>query len=136
MIDHLIRCATAEHAEALIARFGPSRAMACRVVLTEAVHDTSDPAAPVVVEPEQVADGHHVWVALDALDESLRELPDAACRLIADREAALRGEAFIAYVAADVDGDTLASARVDPVVAGARYPFAAMADRVVQDADP
>lgn len=123
MIDHLIRCATPEDAEALIERFGPSRAMACRVVLTEAVHDMSDPMAPALVEPEQVATGHHVWIALDSLDEGLRDLPDAACRLIADREASQRGEPFIRYAAPDIGPETLSTARVDPCVAGAVYPF-------------
>lgn len=123
MIDHLIRCATPEDAEALIAQYGPSRAMACRVVLAEAVYEMSDPAGPVLLEPEQVADGHHVWIALDGLDEGLRDLPDAACRLIADREASQRGEPFVLYAAGDIGPETLSTARVDPVVAGADYPF-------------
>lgn len=123
MIDHLIRCATVEDAEALIERFGTSRAIACRVVLAEAVYDTGDPEAPTLIEPEQVADGHHVWIALDDLDECLRDLPDGACRLIADREAAQRGEPFMRYAAPDIGPETLSSARVEPVVAGATYLF-------------
>lgn len=124
MIDHLIRCATQEDAETLVRQFGRSRAHTCRVILQDAEWDVSDdPENPVLVTPEIVAEGHHVWVALDALDESLRGLPENACRLIADRDAALAGQPFLLHQAPDIPPETMATARIVPVPAGSGYPF-------------
>lgn len=126
MIDHLIRCATAEDAGALIERFGASRAFETRAVLADAVWDMSDPDEPVLVSPEIAAEGFHVWIALDVLDEDLRGLPDAACRLVADRQLGVEGATFadvLLYHAPDIGPEVLASARIEPVPAGADYPF-------------
>lgn len=126
MIDHLIRYETQEAADALVEQYGASRAYQPRVILQDAVWDETDPDNPVLVSPEVTASGHHVWVVLDALDEALRDLPDNACRLIGDR-AACGPEAtwqdVLLHHAADVTVEVLESARVDPVPAGADYPW-------------
>lgn len=67
--------------------------------------------------------GWYIVVALPAIHSVLRDLPDAACRLIADRDAANRGENFIRYVAADMDPAVLSVAKVEPIFAGSSYPF-------------
>lgn len=126
IIDHLIRCATQEEADALVQTYGTSRAYQPRVILQDAEWDDSDPEAPVLVTPEITAAGYHVWIALDALDESLRDLPDNACRLIAD--SALCGPTatfrdVLLYHAVDIGDDVLRSARLDPVSAGTNYPW-------------
>jgi hypothetical protein len=67
--------------------------------------------------------GWYVVIALPALSEALRDIPGNACRLIADRDAADRGERFMRYVAADLSPGDLASAHVEPLFAGSGYPF-------------
>lgn len=64
-----------------------------------------------------------VWLALPALDESLRDMPGNACRLIADRDAADAGKPFLLYRAPDLTDDVFSAARVEPVFAGTKYPF-------------
>lgn len=96
-----------------------------RVILQEAVWDRTDPMAPVLVTPEVLASGWHCIVARDALDPMLRDLPDNACRLIADRDAALAGQSFIRYTASDFDPALLGTARVEPTPSGANHPFGA-----------
>jgi len=126
IIDHLIRCASAEEAQELEDRYGPSLAYQPRVILQDAVWDLSDPDAPEIVTPEILASGWHVWIALDAADDALRDLPDDACRLIGDRslcapEATWRD--VLLYHAEDIDEIVLATARIEPVPAGSDYPF-------------
>lgn len=67
--------------------------------------------------------GWHIVIALPALDPALRDLPGNACRLITDREAAVRGEPFVRYAAPDMRPAVLSVARVEPVFAGSSYPF-------------
>lgn len=126
IIDHLIRCATQEDADTLVEQYGASRAYQPRVILADAVWDETDPDNPVLVSPEVTASGYHVWLALDALDEDLRDLPDNACRLIGDR-AACGPEAWwqdaLLYHAHDIPVEVLDTARVEPVPAGDNYPW-------------
>lgn len=126
MIDHLIRCDSQEAADALVEQYGASRAYQPRVILQDAVWDYSDPDNPVIVSPEVTASGHHVWIVLDALDDTLRDLPDNACRLIGDR--AMCGpdatwQDALLFHARDISADVLNTARVDPVPAGMDYPW-------------
>jgi len=126
MIDHLIRCATQADADALAAQYGPSRAYQPKVILQDAVWDTTDPDNPVMTTPAVLAEGYHVWLALDALEPALRDLPDDNCRLIADRNAALAGvrvETFMLFHAADITDQLMQVARIEPVPAGSGYPF-------------
>ena len=67
--------------------------------------------------------GWYVVIALPALSAALRDVPGNACRLIADREAAERGESFIRYVAPDMTPDVLGTAHIEPLFAGSGYPF-------------
>lgn len=142
MIDHLIEFASRQAAaEALggfydaeterwllpahvILNIGGANDESIRVILSEAVWDNTDPMNPVLATPETLAAGWYCIVAKDALDPALRDLPDHACRLIADRQAALAGQSFIRYTAADLDPALLGTARVEPTPAGANYPFA------------
>lgn len=126
MIDHLIRLATPEEANALEAEYGPSRAYQPRVILVDAVWDATDWENPVLVTPEVTASGYHVWIALDALSESLRDLPGDACRLIGDRS--LCGPTatwrdVLLHHAPDITDEVLSTARVSPVPAGSDYPW-------------
>lgn len=126
MIDHLIRCASQEDADALVDQYGGSLAYQPRVVLQVAEWDTSDPDNPSLVTPEVVASGYHIWIALAALDETLRDLPGDACRLIADRSLCspeATWQDVLLHHAADITTEVLDSARVDPVPAGADYPW-------------
>lgn len=124
MIDHLMRCATPEAAKALIKQYGAARAFGCRVILTPAEWDMTDPENPVEVQPEVLAEGHFVWIALTEISPSLAEALDNACRLIADRAAALaQSPDFILYTAPDLEPGLIETATIEPVPAGAGYPF-------------
>ncbi|MFC3206896.1 hypothetical protein [Aquamicrobium soli] len=126
MIDHLVHCATQDDADALMEQYGSSRAYQPRVILQDAVWDMADPENPVLVSAEVTASGYHVWIALDALDEALRDLPDNACRLIGDRSLCGSGATWqdvLLYHGADISSEVLSSARVDPVPAGTDYPW-------------
>lgn len=126
MIDHLIRCASQEDADALVEQYGASRAYQPRVILQDAVWDLTDPDNPVLVTPEVTASGYHVWIALDTLDEALRDLPDDACRLIGDRARCgpdATWEDVLLYHAADIGPGVLNTARIEPVPAGTDYPW-------------
>lgn len=67
--------------------------------------------------------GWYVVIALPVLSAALRDIPGNACRLIADRDAAARGESFIRHTAADLTPGDLAAAHVEPLFAGSGYPF-------------
>ena len=129
IIDHLIRCATQEAADALMRAYGTSRAYQPRVILQDAVWDDGDPEAPVLVVPEVTAAGHHVWIALGALDEGLRDLPGDDCRVIADCDLYCSGAAvseWLVYTAPDVGPGIITTARLDPEPAGRNYPWRAV----------
>lgn len=126
MIDHLIRCSTQAEADTLQEQFGDWCSHHLRIILQDAVWDNSDPENPVLVTPEVTAPGFHVWVSLDAIDESLRDLPNNACRWIADT--ALSGpdaslESVFVYHAVDITPKALATAKPSPIPAGRNYPF-------------
>jgi len=126
MIDHLIRCDTQAAADALVAQYGASRAYRPSVILQDAVWDLSDPEKPEMLSPEVTAAGCHVWLALDQIDEALRDLPDDACRLIGDRALCGPDATFadvLLFHAADIGPEVLASARIEPVPAGSDYPW-------------
>lgn len=73
--------------------------------------------------PDVVLPGFWVAIGLRTLSEVLRDLPGNACRIIADREAAVRGESFLRYVSPAVNPAELATVKVEPLFAGATYPF-------------
>lgn len=115
MIDHLLTFADEDAAaEALDAALPPGwRA--------RAIWPTR-----IVLPDESDVPGFHVTIAEMSLSEALRDLPGNACRLIADREASVRGasrEEFTLYLAPDMNMTVLDVARVEPTFAGARYPF-------------
>lgn len=123
MIDHLLNFADEAAAKQAIPQY--------------VVYDTDDQgkwrtnlcfadiSVYVIVDGVRVAfPGWFIIVALSELDPTLRDLPDNACRLITDREAAVAGSpTFMRYVAADMDPAVLSSARVEPTPAGSNYPF-------------
>ena len=87
--------------------------------------DFSDPENPVQTQPEVLIPGWYCIVADSLVNESVRDLPDNVCRLIANREAAIAGDPnFILYTAPDLTPETMASvAFVEPTFAGSQYPF-------------
>jgi hypothetical protein len=110
----------------VILNIGGANDQSIRIILSEAVGDRSDPDPQnwTITTPEVLASGWHCIVVRPALDEALRDLPGNACRLIADRDAAIAGNpAFIVYTAPDLDQGLLNTARVEPTPSGARYPF-------------
>lgn len=96
-----------------------------RVGLSRAVWDYSDPEHPVETTPEALLPGWYCLVATNALDTSIRDLPDNVCRLIADRERSGTEPAdYLLYTAPDLTPETLAAvAFVEPTYAGSRHPF-------------
>ena len=71
----------------------------------------------------QAYSGWFIVVSRPMLDPALRDLPNNACRLITDRDAADRGDSFILYTAPDLDPAVLSVAHVEPLFAGSDYPF-------------
>lgn len=124
-IDRETHESASSFASNVILNIGGANDQSIRIILSEAIWDRSDPDPHnwTITTPEVLAAGWHAIVCRDAIDTNLRDLPGNACRLIADRDAALRGESFMRYLAADIDPAVLASARVEPTPAGARYPF-------------
>ncbi len=125
-------------------QFKASQVLVVRLVLVDAVWDNSDPENPILTTPEVVAPGFYVVVSAKAQDESLKALPNNACRLVADRTligkrtpaewdytdpdnpVLISGNEpvpIIVYEAPDLDAGTLSKARIDPMFAGANYPF-------------
>ncbi|MEJ0043188.1 MAG: hypothetical protein WDM81_13670 [Rhizomicrobium sp.] len=99
--------------------WNPGYAMSVDVTLPDPSGAVDDAGEPVRVPMEK----SFVWISLPALDATLRDMPDNACRLIADRDAANAGETFLIYRASDLDDATMAAARIAPVYAGTNYPF-------------
>ena len=86
----------------------------------------TDPDTGQIYEQETRQPFADWWIviALPALDPNLRDLPGAACQLIADREAAARGDPnFLIYLAPDIEPLMLSVCRVEPTFAGSEYPF-------------
>ena len=94
-----------------------------KIITADAVWDTSDPQEPVLVSAEESLPGFWLAIALPEVSQVLIALPNDACRLIADREAAGRGEEYIRYVSPAVEPSMLTTATVAPVFAGSAYPF-------------
>lgn len=94
-----------------------------KVVLKDAVYDEDGE----VVEPAETVPGWFLWVSTREFDEGLRNLPDNACRIIADRGAYKAGKEFLVYVAPDMDTEIFETAKLRPIVAGADYPFGEIA---------
>lgn len=141
MIDHLLRftdraaAGTAlaplglasesdNFAANIILNVGGPNDESVRVILQDAVWDHSDPENPVLTTPEVLAPGWYCVACEPLVNVTLRDLPDNACRLIADRKSAVAGDPnFIVYTAPDLDPDMFATARVEPLPLGGRYPF-------------
>lgn len=75
------------------------------------------------VEIRATIPGYFVAVALDYVSDALIALPNAACRIVSDRDAAIEGAPFFRYLAPDLDPALLTIASVSPVFAGSEYPF-------------
>lgn len=138
MIDHLLSFADEVAAQAALPSYwtpanedGPGnwRGDVCipgvavyAIIGTETI---ADPETGQSYERDvrQVYPGWYIVVSLPTMDYNLRDLPDNACRLIADRDAARRGESFIVYTSPDMDPAVLSVAYVEPTFAGSEYPF-------------
>jgi hypothetical protein len=135
MFDHLLTFETEDAAKAALPSYGSEvdgtwnwNESAClpnvAIVLSDAVWDYSDPESPVEVSPRETFPGWHIVVSLPQRSAELEGLPGNACRLVASRALMGTGE-FLVYTAPDLDLGIVSSARIDPVFAGAEYPFGA-----------
>jgi len=70
--------------------------------------------------------GYYVNVALEEPSKELMELPNEACRIVADREADSEGSNFFVYLNPNVDVQLLTKCRVSPYFSGSEYPFGAI----------
>lgn len=95
-----------------------------RVGTQRAEWDFSDPEHPVQTQAEALIPGWYCIVADTLVNESVRDLPDNACRLIANREAAIAGDLnFVIYTAPDLTPETMAAVQfVEPTFVGSQYP--------------
>jgi hypothetical protein len=94
-----------------------------KIITQEAVWDRTDPQAPELITPEEVAPGFWVMAATTDLRVGMRDLPDNKCHHIRDRDKANAGQAFMEFVSSetrDIDVDVV---RISPVFAGSQYPF-------------
>ena len=111
MIDHVLMFAT--------------EAEATQVLPEKYFNDSTTIKNLTVSLGEFVFPGYFMAVALDAPDDFLIKLPNEACRIVSDREAAKFGENFFLYVAPSVDLNLLSTAVISPVYFGSEYPFCA-----------
>lgn len=118
IIDHLLRFQDEATAQAALPEYWLAEADAWR-------GDLCIPGVSVFTEADGPFAGWFIIIALPAVSATLRDLPDHACRLIAERDTANAGQPFLRFVAADMDPGVLASARVVPTFAGSTYPFGA-----------
>lgn len=118
IIDHLLRFPDEATAQAALPEYWIAEAGTWR-------GDICIPGVSVFTEADDPFPGWFIVIALPAISATLRDLPDHACRLIADRDAANAGLPFLRYVAADMAPGALASARLVPTFAGSTYPFGA-----------
>lgn len=125
MIDHILKFDSEVAAKSALADYviedtwdGSRTIPDLKIITQEAAWDHSDPENPVLVSPEQTLPGFWIAVALLELATALRDLPDNACRFIANRDTG----GFI-YTAPDINAGLLATARVAPVFAGSGYSF-------------
>jgi hypothetical protein len=96
-----------------------------RIITAEAVYE-GEGMDRKLVSPEEVLPGFWVAIALTELSTTLRDLPNEACRLITDRDAANAGgtfQQFTVYASPSLDLQAVQSYRVAPVFAGSKYPF-------------
>lgn len=92
-----------------------------RVTGTETVTPPEGEGEPYDREIRQPLPGWFLVISLTALSPELRDLP--GCMLIADRDAADRGEPFIVYLASSFDPADLETTQAEPLFAGTDYPF-------------
>ena len=96
-----------------------------KIITAEAVYE-GEGMDRELVSPEEVLPGFWVAIALTELSTTLRDLPNEACRLITDRDAANAGgtfQQFTVYASPSLDLQAVQSYRVAPVFAGSKYPF-------------
>jgi hypothetical protein len=96
-----------------------------KIITAEAVYE-GEGMDRELVSPEEVLPGFWVAIALTELSTTLRDLPNEACRLITDRDAANAGQSFAqftVYASPSLDLQAVQSYRVAPVFAGSKYPF-------------
>lgn len=135
MMDHVLRFADEAAARAALPDFwqeiegfgGGWRAdcvLADVIVYTvTGVEIIQTPTGPLEVETRTLFPGWFMVIAQRRLNAALRDLPDIACRVIVDRNAAIAGSPdFIRYAAPDLSAETIATARVSPTFAGSAYP--------------
>jgi hypothetical protein len=124
IFDHLLRFDNENSAKAVIGKYYAS---------SDSDYEggwRGDVTIPDVSVYVEAADGTRTpvpgWflvIALPTISFELRDLPNAACRLIADREAAAAGKVFLRYLAPDIDSAILSVAHIEPTFAGSAYPF-------------
>ena len=73
------------------------------------------------VETREYLPYWYLWIAVSEVIDALR----GRCIIIADREASVRGEAFI--IDTLMPPEALPLYQIEPVIAGSRYPFGAPA---------
>jgi hypothetical protein len=134
MIDHLLRFDTeaAAQADPVVGAYfvqGAWRGDICipnvsvyAVTGTQTITDP-DTGTSYQADVRTPFSGWYIVISLSEISAALRDLPGNLCRMITDRDAANRGDAFVRYVAPDVTQADLATAIVEPTFAGSRYPF-------------
>lgn len=126
MIDHVLMFA--DEATAIQAlpnfrvpgdRWDPSCTISdVKIVVQDAVLDTTDPLKPVVATPQQVLPGWWIAITLTALSQDFIALPDSALRLAYNRDT---GQ--FSYMAPDLNQALLQTAKIEPAFAGVTDPF-------------
>jgi hypothetical protein len=129
--DHVLAFANEAAAQAALPQFyneswDQSRVIPnIKIITAEAVYE-GEGMDRKLVSPEEVLPGFWVAIALTELSTTLRDLPNEACRLITDRDAANAGgtfQQFTVYASPSLDLQAVQSYRVAPVFAGSKYPF-------------
>lgn len=125
MFDHVLMFSDEAAARAALPAYGRETEGAWRwaaniiapqkVVTARAVVQVVD-GMPQVTTPEQTVPGYFMTICAPTLDATLRDLPNAACRLIGDRQASA-----IVYTAPDLNQALLSAAIIEPMPAGATY---------------
>jgi hypothetical protein len=137
LFDHIVAFPTEAAAQAALPQFcardtegawrwDQSRVIpGISIITAEAVYE-GEGMDRKLVSPEEVLPGFWVAIALTELSTTLRDLPNEACRLITDRDAANAGgtfQQFTVYASPSLDLLQVQSYRVAPVFAGSKYPF-------------
>lgn len=129
MIDHLLRFADEAAAIAVCPQFyrqaddeAPAGWDQSRVIPGVRVYQVTGTDTDAEGNPFDVRAYEpwwYLWVSLPAIDDALAAMDD--CMIVADREAAERGESYVRTLR--IPPDNLPNYFVEPVMGGSRYPF-------------